>query len=241
MKKCCISLGINSDSPLNHPKPTFQDFSKGLNRIQDDLNIVGFGGEFISWDQSYPDGCPKQNQAHGAFKPFCFYEALNKGYDLVLWLDASIKIIAPLDPIFKYIEKDGYLIFQEDHSLGEFCKDDALVTLGIEREASFNMPCCWSCVLGLNLKNLNSQKFLKEWMNKALDGVTFPGPKWSGVFGWPQIASKDCRVKGHRHDQTAASAIALKYGMNKWKSKLFFHHFFENEREFVRSYQEVFS
>lgn len=238
MKKCCVSLGVNSPSPPNHPSPIFQDFSRGLRRIQEDLDATGFTGGKVFWDQCYPKGCPLQKEAHGAFKPFCFYEAFLKGYEVILWLDASIKIVAPLDPLFSLIEKDGYLIFNEYHSLGEYCKDEALVTLGIEREESFNLPCCWSCVLGLDLRHERSKIFLQEWKNKALDGISFPGPKWSGVFGWPKVASSDDRVKGHRHDQTVASALAIKLNMNKWKNKLFFSHFFRNEREFVRAYKE---
>lgn len=240
MKRCCISLGVNSDSPVNHPKPVFQDFSKGLRRIRESLDYVGFKGDFLAWDQSYPAGCPRQDQAHGAFKPFCFHEAFCNGYDLVLWMDASIKIIAPLEPIFKFIEQDGYLIFREDHSLGEFCKDEALATLGLERDSSFGMPSCWSCVLGLRNSGA-SRIFLEEWLDKAKDGTTFAGPKWSGLLGWPRTASKDPRVKGHRHDQTAASALALKHGLNKWKSKLFFYQFFQNERNLFRQYQEHFT
>jgi len=240
MKKCCISLGINSPIPSYSPQPISQDFSLGLKRIAEDLKSTGFSGDFIAWDQCYPTNSPKQSEAHGAFKPFCFYDAYLRGYDLILWLDASIKVISPLDPVFDLIERDGYLIFKEDHSLGEYCKDDAIKPLGLDREKSFEMPCCWSCVLGLNLKNPTSKQFLDDWVKSAADGITFPGPKWSGIFGWPRTASGDPRVKGHRHDQTAASAIALKYEMSKWKNKLFFSFFFRNDRDFVRSYQEEF-
>lgn len=238
MKKCCISLGVNSQSPANHPAPIFQDFSRGLERIKTDLKSLGFDGDVIVWDQCYPKGCPEQKEAHGAFKPFCFNEAYAQGYDIILWMDASIKILSSINLLFNLIEKDGYLIFREDHSIGEYCKDEALATLGLTREESFNLPCCWSCVLGLDLRKATSQAFLHEWTQKALDGISFPGPKWSGILGWPKIASDDERVKGHRHDQTVASAIALKLNMNKWHSKSFFNMFFRNERDFVRSYQE---
>jgi hypothetical protein len=79
---------------------------------------------------------------------------------------------------------------------------------------------------------------LQQWKERARDGVTFPGPKWSGVFGWPRTASQDPRVKGHRYDQTAASVIALKLGMDQWKSKSLFYEFFECERSFVRRLRE---
>ena len=136
------------------------------------------------------------------------------------------------------MEKHGYLIFQEEHSVGEYCSDAALETLEIEREESFDMPCCWATVMGFDVRHPNARAFLARWQALSMDGQTFPGPKWSGVFGWPKTASADPRVKGHRHDQTAASVIALKLGMDKWLSKEDFETFFENDRFFARTYQE---
>jgi hypothetical protein len=237
-RMCVISLGINSPSPSGHPEVLFQDFPRGIARIKEALVKYKFHGDFIFWDKDYPEGCPIHRQTPWAFKPFCFYEVQKRGYELVLWLDASIKIKRPLEPLFELMRQDGHLIFQEDHTVGEYCKDEALKPLGITREESFGLPCCWSSVLGLDLNNQRSVEFLRQWDERASDGVTFPGPKWSGVFGWPKTASQDPRVKGHRHDQTAASVIALKLGMDQWKSRKFFDEFFDLERSFVRKFQE---
>lgn len=237
-RRCCISLGVDGPSPHDHPDPIYQDFSSGLQFIKRDLQMVGFSGETMLWDQCYPASSPLQQSAHGAFKPFCFWDAYIQGYNVILWLDASIRIHSQLEPVFKLLEEDGYLIFCEDHSLGAYCKDDALARLGLDRESSFHLPSCWSCVLGLDLRNVVSRRFLYEWRQRALDGITFPGPKWSGTKGWPRTASDDLRVKGHRHDQTAASAIALTLNMRKWHDKTLFGQFFTNQRESVRLYQE---
>jgi len=237
-RRCVISLGINGPSPSDHPEVLFQDFPRGIARIKADLDRHTFLGDFIYWDKHYPDGFPTHQQTPWAFKPFCFYEAQKRGYQLVLWLDASIKIRQPLGSLFELIGQDGYLIFQEDHTVGEYCKDDALIPLGITREDSFSLPCCWSCVLGLDLNNQRSAEFLRQWQERSVDGITFAGPKWSGVLGWPRTASLDPRVKGHRYDQTAASVIALKLGMDRWQSKQFFSEFFENDRLFVRRLRE---
>lgn len=145
-----------------------------------------------------------------------------------------MNIKEPLDPLFRIIEDQGYLIPEGTHSVGEFCKDEALVTLGIGREESFEMPSCWSCVLGLNLEDPRSVRFLERWKELAADGMTFVGPKWSGVNGWPRTASQDPRVKGHRTDQLAASVIALKLGMDQWMPRDVFNQYFHNERALVR-------
>lgn len=236
-RMCVISLGINGPPPSGHPEILFQDFPRGIRRIKEKLNHYHFRGDFIGWDKVYPEGSPTHQQAPYAFKAFCFYEAHKLGYQLVLWLDTSMLIQQPIEPLFELIEKEGYLIFQEDHSVGQFCKDDALEPLGITREESFTLPSCMSGVIGLNLASQRSREFLRQWKEKARDGITFTGPKWNGTMGWPRTASLDPRVHGHR-SQTVASVIALKLGMDRWKSKQFLEEFFEIDRIFVRNLKE---
>jgi hypothetical protein len=152
-------------------------------------------------------------------------------------VDAGIRVRQSLDPLFESIQRRGYLFFPERHSVGEFCKDDALGPLGITREEAFAIPSCWSAVIGLDLESPQAVEFLRQWKERAADGVTFPGPKWSGVNGWPRRASQDSRVKGHRHDQTAASAIAYRLGMNEWESRELFDRILETDPGFVRRYR----
>jgi hypothetical protein len=193
-----------------------------------------FDGDFIVWDSKYPAGSPTHDDSPFAFKPFCFAAAAQAGYELVLWLDASICIKQSLDPLFAQIEEKGFLFFEVDHSVGEYCKDPALGPLGITREESFAMPSCWACAIGLNLRAPMAQQFLAEWKRLAVDGVTFPGAKWSGVRGWDRTVSADPRVKGHRHDQTAASVIAHRLQMRPWLPRATFNTFLRNDRAYIR-------
>jgi hypothetical protein len=234
---CVITLGVNGRTPSDHPDAIFQDYSRGTARIRRGLRQVNYCGAFLAWDQRYPDGSPTEEQAHCAFKPFCFAEALAQGYRFVLWLDAGVRIRRTLDPLFESIQRRGYLLFPEMHSTGEYCKDDALAPLGITREESFAIPSCRAAVVGLDLGSPTPLEFLRRWKERAADGITFPGPKWSGAYGWPLKASLDPRVKGHRHDQTAASVIAHQLGMNEWESRERFDWFFQSDPGFVRRYR----
>jgi hypothetical protein len=237
-RACVISLGINGPIPDDHPKVLFQAFPSGLKRIHQDLILHGFKGDFIFWDEKYPNGAPLQADVHGAFKPFCFLEAIAAGYSTILWFDASIRVLMPIEPLLESINDNGYLIFEAPETVGEYCADSALGPLGITREQSFKMRSCWSCVLGLDLRTDRAKEFLNRWKACALDGITFRGPKWSGVRGWPMSASTDERVRGHRYDQTAASVIAMQLGMNKWCSRTVFDQYFKNDRLSVRRLQE---
>lgn len=235
---CVIALGINGPIPNDHPQVTFQDFPSGIARIREDLKRYNFTGSVMTWDRDYPLGAPTQQEAHGAFKPFCFYEAVNAGHNLILWLDASIRLKREIEPLFEIIRQRGYLICRENHSVGEYCTDAALGSLAISREEAFEMPSCRSGVLGINTRDDRSVEFLRQWRERALDGVTFQGPKWSGVLGWPRTASEDPRVKGHRCDQTAASVIALKLGMDQWLDTETFSDYFDIDRHSVRRLRE---
>ncbi len=113
--------------------------------------------------------------------------------------------------MFELIKQDGYLIFKGGHSIGEYCKAPALATLGIGREELFAMPSCSASVIGLDLTNRRSLRFLSRWRELASDQVAFPGPKWSGVGNWPRAASSDrgSKVTGPINSQRAFSRSGL--------------------------------
>lgn len=205
-------------------------FIKGLTRLEQqcqELNIP-----FLGFTE-YPEGCPSHQESPFAFKFFCIDKALQQGYSKILWLDSSVFIKRPIDDIFDYIDKKGYF-FLYNHDLGSFCHDKALSTLGITREESFRMPCMQGTNFGLNFNNQDVKLFFYKIMELAVDKITFPGPHNNNDFR----ASKDPRVKGHRHDQTAMSVIALRYGLNEWittgETPWFIH-----EREFVKSVEST--
>lgn len=231
-KRCIITLGVSEQPPADHPQ-LVRDFRPGIARLQASLLASGFDGDFIYWDTNYPEGSPTHQTSPCGFKPFCFSEVAAQGYDSILWLDATVTATQSVESLFQCIEREGYLFFAEDHSVGEYCKDEALAPLGLTREASFGLRSCWACAIGLNLSDARAVQFLKEWQALATDGVTFPGPRWSGVRGFPATASTDPRVKGHRYDQTAASVVALRLGLNKWHTKDTFARFLRNNRRSV--------
>jgi hypothetical protein len=238
-RRCVLSLGINSPPLPDHPRTLFQDYRRGLLRIRDQLSALHFAGDFVFWDQDYPQGAPRHEEARFAFKPFCFEEARRRGYQLALWMDSCVVINDGtwLDHLFDVIRDQGYMFVSESHSVGMFCRDEALPALGITREESFRLPSAWGCVIGLNLTDERSLRFLESWKQLAAEGTSFRGPKWSGVRGAPRTASLDPRVRGHR-SQGAMSVVALRLEMNRWLSKRDFEKMFVADRKFVRTFDE---
>lgn len=186
-------------------------FEKGLERLKEQCSNID---EHFFGFTEYPDNCPTHQESPFAFKFFCIKEVLNKGFKKILWLDTSVIIKTNLGEVFDIIENLGYF-FIYNHDLGSFCHDKALSTLGITREESFNLSCLQGTNFGLNFNMQSAQRFLDEIINFALDGVTFPGPH----NNLNHKASKDHRVKGHRHDQTAMSVVALRNNMMNWQTR----------------------
>jgi hypothetical protein len=237
-KRCVISLGINSNSPSGCPPKAWQDFPRGIKRIRERLCALGFEGDFIGWDKDLPAETVSFGPVDDKVKPFCFLEAYRRGYELVLWVDASAYFKRNPEPLFRLIEKRGYLFIEAGHSVGEFCSDAALISLGISREKSFSLNSLWGAVFGLDLRNSRSFNFLVRLSEKAADGITFYGAKHSGVNNYPVTCSADPRVRGFRK-QIIPSVIAYDLGMTKWMNKKeLVNKYISIEREYVRVYDE---
>lgn len=158
------------------------------------------------------------------FKTFCLLEAQKAGYDVVLWMDVSNIAIRPLDPIFEIIEKQGYMINANQNQIwGEWCSDEVLEYIGISRENSFAIPEVDTSSLGIKFSHPVGAKFFQKWNEWAAEGFVFRGTREPVSINeefeavkWNINArvSKHPRVKGHRHDQTAAGILAHQLGMN---------------------------
>ena len=100
--------------------------------------------------------------------------------------------------------------------MGYWCSDIALENFGIDRETSLKITEVNPSYVGINTKSSTALRMLNDWNNYALDGITFRGiPKQYQLSETNKndkgIISKDPRVKGHRHDQTALSYLVWKY------------------------------
>ncbi len=188
-------------------------YPKGQDRLRKNLDAVGFSGTKMFWRDSFPAGKTHAAIPYG-FKPFAFDEARKAGFKKVLWMDAAELVEKSVQPIFDHIERVSYFLMNNvGFNNGEWCSDAALKTLNLDREESFKMPHLMACVMGFDFENIVCNEFLDRWLALANDGKTFIG-KHTNANG---EVSKDKRVRGHRHDQTAASALSLKLGMNQWE------------------------
>jgi hypothetical protein len=216
-----------SDSPASRRAVVSlatERFGPRLARLRSSLERTGFDGEFVAWPPGlFPPGCPGQLEVPFAFKPFCIAEAAERGFTSVLWMDASSVAIRSLDPFFEAVDERGYVLFRNgSFRLGAWASDVALDALGVSREDALAIPELDAAAIGLRLDHPVGARFLSDWLRLARDGVVFRGTRdelrsWHDYSGLRANklgrASADPRVRGHRHDQTAAGMIAHRLGM----------------------------
>jgi len=176
---------------------------------------------------SIPSWWPSHEERPYAFKAFAMHSAAGR-YDSVLWCDASILPLQPLEPLWERIERDGYWLQLNDAQPNyEWTADSAYEDLWpytpIEeaREENRRIPHLEFCAFGLSLQHAAGAKFLEELFRLA-HGNAFCGP-WSNLacpthrvmdgVKYTMAVCGPADVRGHRHDQTAASVIAYRLGI----------------------------
>lgn len=156
-----------------------------------------------------PAGCPKPEDIPYASKVYALEAAVRAGFTSILWADTSIVACKSLLPVWEQMEKTGYwFAYAPQPNIGNWTSDAALPLLGITREQAFKIPKLSTHSLGLDFRKDVARNFLSQWMEAANNG-SFRGP-WNNDT---HEASPDPRVYGHRHDLSAASAIADRLGM----------------------------
>lgn len=173
------------------------NYMKGMARLSESLNgrfdgtVMGFVGEASI-------GAPDHLSNPYAFKIYAFQEALRRGFKKILYLDCSVFAVRPVDPIFKIIERDGYVMQESGHYLRNWINDNALNYFGISRDALGDTVMYGNAgLLGLDFNTEIAQTFFEKWKASMLAGC-FKG-SWDN----------------HRHDMAAGSMIAWLMHMDK--------------------------
>lgn len=199
LKTCVINFASGSWYPM------------GQIRLRESLQEVGFTGDVITWraeTEISPD-TPLHRDCPYGFKPYALKWAVDQGYELVLWVDASVWAIRNVQPMFDHIEKRGWLLFYNCIA-GNWTSDACLAQFGVTRDQAMQVNMLMGICMGWDMRQPKCQNFLERWLAKSRDGVSFPG-SWTNTR---HEVSADPRVYGHRHDQSVASILAHQLDMN---------------------------
>jgi hypothetical protein len=187
-------------------------FVRAQERLRASLETIGFSGDVIFVNE-IPQGCPPHAVSPWAFKVYMFEEARKAGYDQALWLDSSTQVARPLDPLFARARRHGVCAFSRfTATVGEWSSDIALENLGMAREEALAIPEINASCMAIDFTHPKGIAFIAECKRYADDGMTFLGVREpltlaDSLRNDRLQVSTDIRVRGHRHDQTAASVI----------------------------------
>lgn len=179
-------------------------YIKGQQRLQRTLTQFGYDGDFLPFNDVAQIGAPKHQDNPYAFKIYCFEKALEQGYTKILWLDASIYAIAPIDPVWDMVDKIGYCKQYAGHLAGTWTNDRTLEYFGVTRDEAMKMEMYGNGgFLALDFDNELAAEFYAKW-KAAMEAGMFIG-QWNNTT---QSESQDARCQGHRHDMSCGSIIA---------------------------------
>jgi len=83
-------------------------YTKGQDRLIEEVTRQGY--DYVHWRDRLPQGCPPHEEVPYAANAYALVQAAEEGYETLLWADACILPIQPLEPLWERIERDGYWI-----------------------------------------------------------------------------------------------------------------------------------
>lgn len=177
------------------------NYIKGQQRLVKSLMDTKWQGSILCFQsEEQLENCPNHLDNPYAFKIYAIYEAVMRGFNKILFIDASVWAIKPIDEIFEVIDSEGYIMQEAGHMVGNWCNESTLNYFNLTREEALKMPMYGNAgFLGLNFDFQIAREFFSQW-TESMQAGCFKG-LWSD----------------HRHDMTCGSIIANRLGM-KYKS-----------------------
>lgn len=218
MSRCVVNFAMGSRMG--------QSYVKGQWRLKSQLT----GENTRFYTNGYPVHCPTHQDVPYAFKAYALKEAA-AFHDVLLWCDSSVVLGSrPLADLWEKIERDGYWIGRNGFTNYEWTATEAYSFLFPEaiktghweemRDVNKRIPHVIATAFGLDVRSQTGRAFLDEYLRLAQTRA-FCGPATNSNFPGAQFSGNPAKcapcgpadVRGHRHDQTAASVIAWRLGM----------------------------
>lgn len=147
--------------------------------------------------KSYPDYCTPHNVIPYRFKFDLIRQARNDGYNRVVWLDSSIRLLQ--DPVELFGEH-GIIAFDNlGHPLAKYISDLAVKNLSITEAQLKDIPQTWGGAIGFDFTRDKACQIFEDICAQATMGSFEDG------------GSKRKDFVAHRHDQAVMSGIFWKH------------------------------
>lgn len=151
---------------------------------------------------AYPAGCNNHAEVPYGFKPAIIKEAIDKGYEQVVWCDSTIKMMKDITPLLDYAKQFGVCAFDNlGYPLNGWISDIALERLQITEKDLLDIKQIMACCIIFDISNPVGKRIFNEWYEASKDGVSFQNGYGSSRRGFV----------AHRHDQAVLSGLLWKY------------------------------
>jgi len=185
-------------------------YAKGISRLENSLNFVGWPYSVKTWKDEYPDGYHNHADFPYYFKISAFQWAIKKGYTNIMWVDSSFWAVRSPIPIFELANEQGYFLFRSGYTVAQSCNDTALKAANITRDQAAEINEYASGCVCLNLSNPIGKGLYQLWKNYMDIGLSKGSREHDGQ-------SEDKRFLFHRQDQSCLSIAMHKLVLTSQK------------------------
>lgn len=148
--------------------------------------------------KSYPDYCTPHGVIPYKFKFDLIQQARNDGYNRIVWLDSSLRLLQ--DPIALFGEEGVFMFDNLGHPLWKYISDRALQNLALTESQLKHIPQTWGGALGFDFTRDKAGEIFAEIVRQSTMGSFEEG------------RSKRQGFVSHRHDQSVISGVLWKAG-----------------------------
>jgi hypothetical protein len=183
-------------------------YAAGVDRLERSLYYEGWGGDMKFWKNEYPEGCPPHGgEGQYNFKIYCFDWAIEQGYKVIVWADASFFCVKNPMPIFDYVNEHGLYLFKSGYSLAETATDRLLAASDVSRESLYDVSEFATGLVGINIDNPKGREFFARWKDGMMRGL------FGGSRAHDLNDSAHPMFKFSRQDQSVASMALYQMGI----------------------------
>lgn len=184
-------------------------YPKGQKRLETTMRQFGFDGEIYMFSNNNQFGSPTHKENPYGFKIHAIQYALDRGAEIVWWVDSSIFAVKDISPILKIVEERGYFFEQCGFSAATWTNDKTLDYFKMSRDESEKVQLFSAGFMVLDFRQEIVREFFARFRNSYEAGM-FKGA-WTNAN---KSESQDARCMGHRHDLSCASIIAHQLNMS---------------------------
>lgn len=172
-----------------------------LDRLQESIKKFHPEAELFFYRKDAAVGKPFRESMYG-FKPHVIQQALTAGHTKVVYLDATVVLLAKLDYYdSKTAEHKGVLAVQDDNKLHRFVSDRALNYFQVHREDAKDMHLVGGSFYYFDFQFAAAQSIFNTWQTAEK----------LGIFG-SQAEEAAGKLQGHRHDESVMALSLYKHG-----------------------------